>query len=65
MLFRLFILLAVGLECASATAQKKTFSGPQPGERITPFKVLKVTGPFDAKEFEIEKARIAIAIAEE
>ena len=54
MLFRLFILLAVGLECASATAQKKTFSGPQPGERITPFKVLKVTGPFDAKEFEIK-----------
>lgn len=34
----------------TGAAEDEKFSGPQPGERITPFKVLRVTGPFDAEE---------------
>ena len=52
----LYLLLTIGLVCSAAVAQEKTFSGPQPGERISSFKVLEVSGPFDAKEIEIANA---------
>lgn len=37
----LLSLLAWGLGCNWAMSQETKFSGPQPGEKITPFKVLK------------------------
>ena len=43
----LSILLSVS---ATGFAQKSPFSGPQPGERIEPFKVLVVNGPEAGKE---------------
>lgn len=39
---------------ATGTEQKRVFSGPQPGEKIKPFKVLLVEGN-DTKELEIVK----------
>jgi hypothetical protein len=33
-----------------AAAQEKVFSGPQPGEKLTPFRVFDVTGPSRGKE---------------
>jgi hypothetical protein len=45
-------LLAWGLLALPAQAQDRVFSGPQPGEKITPFRVLDVTGPNAGKELD-------------
>src|SRR5687767_15030320 len=43
----LSVLLSIPI---SGFAQKSPFSGPQPGERIEPFKVLMVNGPEAGRE---------------
>jgi hypothetical protein len=49
------VALALCLTAPLAPAQQdeKVFSGPQPGEKLTPFKVLGVFGPQAGKEFEL------------
>jgi hypothetical protein len=39
--------------CLCALADEPVFSGPQPGEKLTPFKVLGSTGPDAGKEVEL------------
>jgi len=46
-------LLGCVLGSAVGSAQEKNLSGPQPGESISAFKVLKVSGPFDSQETQI------------
>lgn len=48
------VALALCLSAPLAPAQQdeKVFSGPQPGEKLTPFKALGVFGPQAGKEFE-------------
>src|SRR4051794_26396357 len=47
----LALVLLVGLFCPHpARAADRVFSGPQPGEKTTPFKVLDVTGPSAGQE---------------
>jgi hypothetical protein len=46
----LTLLLLFIISIPSGFAQKSPFSGPQPGERIEPFKVLVVNGPEAGKE---------------
>lgn len=42
-----------GMACSAGAADRdKVFSGPQKGEKITPFKVLVVNSPEDVKEVE-------------
>ena len=43
------LMTSIALLCSvTCLADDERFSGPQVGEKITPFKVLRVTGPFDA-----------------
>lgn len=42
--------LVLAAAAPGACAQEKVFSGPQPGEKITPFKVFATTGPSKGKE---------------
>ncbi len=46
----------LALTCGTAAAEDKLFSGPQPGEKIAPFKVVQVSGPQTAKDVEIAGA---------
>lgn len=46
--------LAVAFACTSAArADEPVFSGPQPGEKLSPFKVLDFSGPDAGKEVEL------------
>ncbi|MFQ5732928.1 MAG: hypothetical protein ACE5KM_13390 [Planctomycetaceae bacterium] len=49
MRFCLAAFVAVCVVQSARAADKKRFSGPQPGERLTPFQVVQVTGPQSAK----------------
>jgi hypothetical protein len=56
---RISLGLAVALVALAATgvlAKDRIFSGPQPGEKVTPFKVLGVRGPAAGTEQEIQGA---------
>jgi hypothetical protein len=45
--------VALLLGSASVRAEEPVFSGPQPGEKLTAFKVLGFSGPQAGKEFEV------------
>ncbi|MBI4663487.1 MAG: hypothetical protein HY735_32195 [Verrucomicrobia bacterium] len=42
--------MLLGSLASTSLAQDRVFSGPQPGEKITPFKVVEVRGPTAGKE---------------
>ena len=49
----LTLVLAATTASAATADDKQLFSGPQPGERLTPFKVIQVTGAETAKTVSI------------
>ncbi len=42
---------------AESEKEEKIFSGPQPGEQITPFRVLSIISPTDVKEVSVVEAK--------
>ena len=48
--------VVVALAAMEVLAEDRVFSGPQVGEKVTPFKVVGVRGPAEGKEHELQGA---------
>ncbi len=50
-------IVVLSLFVSNATAQERIYSGPQPGESLSPFRVLEISAPHKIKEIEVAKPK--------